>query len=423
MNRNAAQNNRYDLIVIGGGAAGMMAAGSAAFHFPGRRVLLLEKMEKTGRKIRITGKGRCNLTNDKSREEFLSKVRGGAAFVAEAFDAFSNTDTIAFFEKQGLRTQVRQGGRIYPASDDAWEVVSVLERYCKEQGVEILCDTPVLRASKKGELFELEVGAAGKRVLFAQRLIIATGGKSYPRTGSTGDGYAFAHGFGHSIDPVRPSLVPFDVASPFLKEAKGTLLKNILLRLETDGEIVAEVFGELEFFSFGVGGATVFRLSRDAVDALDFGKKVRFVVDLKPALSVQQLLGRISRELQEDGALTFGGLIAKLIPRGIRPMVVSAFGKPTARVSGASAAEVERLIAVIKNFPLEVVSDRGFAEAVVTAGGVCLDEVDPHTMASRLCEGLFFAGEVLDIDADTGGYNLQLAFSTGYVAGKNVFEI
>lgn len=413
----------FDVVVIGGGASGLICAGVVAQQSE-NSVLLLEKMEKVGRKIRITGKGRCNVTNDKSKEDFLSKVRNGADFIEHAFDEFSNKDTIKFFEDNGLKLVIKQGGRAYPMSEDAWDVVRTLDRFCKKNGAKIECNSRVLSIVKVEDNFELEVQKENEiEMITSNRVVIATGGLSYPRTGSTGDGYDFANKLGHRIEPLHPSLVPFTIYSGFLKQTEGLVLKNISLSLCVQGEVVRSEFGELEFFGFGIGGATVFRLSREAVDAFDQGKEVDFLLDFKPVLSVEKLLGRFDRELIDSPRLNLEGLLLKLLPKVAVPMILSEIGlKKSMSLSAMTPGEKIKIITAIKQYKLIVINHRGVAEAIVTAGGVDLSEIDSTTMESKLCKGLYVVGEVLDVDADTGGYNLQSAFSTGYLCGKNIVK-
>lgn len=405
----------YDVVVIGGGAAGLMAAGVAASG--GESVLLLEKMEKVGRKIRITGKGRCNITNDKTKEEFLAKVRSGAEFLEPSFTDFSNTDTVNLFEKIGLKTTLERGGRIFPYSGDAWDVVRALEGWCIKSGVEIVCGGEV-SAVEAADGHVTGVVVNGEKTE-ARKVIIATGGFSYPSTGSTGDGCRFAYNLGHTIVPVRPSLVPFEIAYNGLQGLKGLILKNIELSLFADDQEVDKEAGEVEFFQFGIGGASTFKLSRKGVDAVDSGAEVEFRIDLKPALSETKLVGRFMRETEADGRLTVAMLLRKLMPSPIIPLVVSQLSvSSNVLVSKLSQEELSAIVRVIKAVRLPVIDHRGFREAVVTAGGVELTEVEPKTMESKIVKGLFFAGEVLDLDADTGGYNLQIAFTTGHAAGS-----
>lgn len=405
----------YDVVVIGGGAAGLIAAGVAAQG--GKNVLLLEKMEKVGRKIRITGKGRCNITNNKTKEEFLAKVRSGAEFLEPSFTDFSNMDTVDFFEKIGLKTTLERGGRIFPYSGDAWDVVRALEGWCAKSGVEVCCGVEVSGVEAvAGQVTGVLINGAR---IEAAKVIIATGGFSYPTTGSTGDGCRFAHSLGHTIVPVRPSLVPFEIDYNGLQGLKGLLLKNIELSLFADDKKVDKEAGEVEFFQFGIGGAATFKLSRKGVDAVDSGATVEFRIDLKPALSETKLTGRFIRETEADGRLTVAMLLRKLMPSPIIPLVMSQLSvSSNTLVAKLTQQEIAGIVQVIKGVKLHVIDHRGFREAIVTAGGVDLSEVDSKTMESKLVQGLFFAGEVLDIDADTGGYNLQIAFTTGHVAGR-----
>lgn len=411
----------YDLIVIGGGAAGLMAAGTAAEN--GRKVLLLEKMEKPGRKVRITGKGRCNLTNTRGKEEFLAAIPQGADFFAPAFDAFDNRATMRFFERHGLKLSVEQGDRVFPRSGKAWDVAETLSVWCRESGVEIACDTTVtevIAISGKiyGAVYRTERGYIRRAT--APGIIIATGGASYPSTGSTGDGYTFAHRLGHTIEPIRPALVALESTYEEIPYMKGLLLKNVKARLLADGETAAEEFGEVAFMGRGLEGAAILRLSRTAVDALIAGQRVEVSLDLKPALDRDTILARIAREkegLPSDARAS--DLMRKLLPK----QLVVPFCKLTGvrAMDGFKSITEEKagiLADALKDFRMPVSDYRPFEEAVVTAGGVSLGEVNPLTMESKIVSGLYFAGEVLDIDGNTGGYNLQIAFSTGRLAGK-----
>ncbi len=415
------QSMEYDLIVIGGGAAGLMAAGTAAEN--GRKVLLLEKMEKPGRKVRITGKGRCNLTNTRGKEEFLAAIPQGGDFFAPAFDAFDNRATMRFFERHGLKLSVEQGDRVFPRSGKAWDVAETLSAWCRESGVEIACDTKVteviaIGGKIYGAVYRTERGYIRRAT--APGIIIATGGASYPSTGSTGDGYTFAHRLGHTIEPIRPALVALESTYEEIPYLKGLLLKNVKTRLLTDEETAAEEFGEVAFMGRGLEGAAILRLSRRAVDALIAGQNVEVSLDLKPALDRDTILARIAREKEALPAdARASDLMRKLLPK---PLVV-----PFCKLTGVRAMDgfksvteekAEILAAALKDFRMPVSDYRPFEEAVVTAGGVSLAEVNPLTMESKIVSGLYFAGEVLDIDGNTGGYNLQIAFSTGRLAGK-----
>ena len=415
------EKQTYDVIVIGAGAAGLMAAGTAAQN--GRRVLLLEKMEKSGRKVRITGKGRCNVTNARPAEEFASQVRTNAAFFAPAFAEFNNRATIRFFERRGVKLEVERGDRVFPRSGKAWDIANALLDYCVDNGVKILYDTRVTGIlTLGGRVFGVKyVNKRGfERKEECPQVILATGGVSYPATGSTGDGYAFAADLGHTIEPLRPSLTPLVSTHPMVRSLHRLLLRNIRATLYIDNAPVREEFGELGFSDRGIEGAVALRMSRDAVDALIDGRRVKLVVDLKPALTEEVLRDRIARERAEMAPTEFfGELLRKLVPQ---PMVL-----PLAReldihskdyVSKITDEQVTRLIRTLKGLTFPVTDYAPFEYAVTTAGGVRCDEVNPQTMESLKVPGLYLAGEVLDIDANTGGYNLQIAFSTGRLAGQ-----
>lgn len=411
----------YDLIVIGGGPAGLMAAGQAAAYLGGQgRVLLLEKMEKPARKLRITGKGRCNVTNDRPREEFLAKVRQGADFFRPAFEAFDNRTAIRWFESEmGVPLAHERGGRIFPASGRAWDVAEALAAWAVSSGAEVRCLAPVSAlwladGGVRGVVLE-----SGER-LEARAVVLATGGVSYPTTGSTGDGHEMADAAGHRIEPLRPALVPLEVAVP--GGLKGLMLKNVELSLLVDGTVAERRFGEMEFTAEGItGGAIVLQVSRTAVDALIDGRRMELSVDLKPALSVEKLRNRIGREIEALGGDTpVKILLQKLLPTQLRSVIARAAGLSLSAPAGElTERERERLATILKGWRFAVRDYRPFTEAIVTAGGVDLAEVDPLTLASRRVRGLYFAGELLDIDADTGGYNIQIALSTGYRAGRS----
>ncbi len=410
----------YDVIVIGAGAAGLMAAGTAAKN--GSKVLLIEKMERAGRKIRITGKGRCNLTNARPPEEFAEHVRANADFFEVAFSEFNNRSTIRFFERQGIKLSIERGERVFPASGKAWDISNALEGYCKDFGVEFMYHTRVTDiVTINGKVLGVNyINRRGfPRREEAPNVIIATGGVSYPATGSSGDGYGFAADLGHSIEPVRPSLTALVTTHPQRKYLEGLLLKNVRATLYIDNEPVREEFGEIGFSERGIEGAVALRMSRDAVDALIDERKVKMTLDMKPALTPEILRERIRREMAEmQPEEFFSELLRRLVPK---PMVV-----PLAKeldihsrmyISKLTEAEIERLITVLKGMTFPISDYAPFEYAVVTAGGVRCDEVNRYTMESNIISGLYFAGEVLDLDADTGGYNLQIAFSTGHLAG------
>ena len=411
----------YDVIVIGAGAAGMMAAGTAARD--GKRVLLIEKMDKSGRKVRITGKGRCNVTNARPAEEFAAQVRTNAEFLGQAFAEFNNRAAIRFFEKAGVKLDIERGERVFPKSGKAWDIANALLEYCYENGVKIIYNTRVTEIMTLGDkVFGVRyINRRGfERKEECPQVIVATGGVSYPATGSTGDGYTFAADLGHTVEPVRPSLTPLVSSHPQIGYLDGLLLKNIRAVLHIDGEPVREEFGEIGFSERGIEGAVALRMSRDAVDALIDGRRVKLSLDLKPALTVEILQERIRREIAEMSEEEFfAELLRKLLPKPlVMPVCKELDIQSKTYVKKIGDKEIDRLIALLKGFVLPISDYAPFEYAVVTAGGVRCDEVNRYTMESLKVKGLYFAGEVLDIDANTGGYNLQIAFSTGRLAGS-----
>ena len=410
----------YDVIVIGAGAAGMMAAATAARN--GKQVLLMEKMEKAGRKIRISGKGRCNLTNARPPEEFKEAIRVNADFFEVAFAEFNNKATIRFFERNGVKLEIERGQRVFPKSGKAWDIANTLMEYCLDNGVEIVYNTRVtsiLTMSDKvyGVTYVNKRGFERKEE--AENVIIATGGVSYPGTGSTGDGYIFANDLGHTIEEVRPSLTPLRTSHPQKKFLDGLLLKNVNAKLYVENELVREEFGEISFSDRGIEGAVALRVSRDAVDALIEEKKVKLVIDMKPALTEEILFERIKREISEmQPDEFFSELLRKLVPKNfVIPIAHELDIHSKNYIRKVTDEEIYRLIKVLKGMVFPITDYAPFPFAVVTAGGVNCEEVNKYTMESLKVKGLYFAGEVLDLDANTGGYNLQIAFSTGHLAG------
>ena len=411
----------YDVIVIGAGAAGLMAAATAARA--GKSVLLMEKMEKAGRKIRISGKGRCNLTNARPPEEFKEAIRTNADFFDVAFAEFNNKATIRFFERQGVKLDIERGQRVFPHSGKAWDIANALEDYCKDNGVEFMFHTRVTEILTLGDKVygvEYENRRGFRRKEEAQNVIIATGGVSYPGTGSTGDGYIFADKLGHQVESVRPSLTPLRTSHPQVKFLSGLLLKNINAKLFVEGELKQEEFGEISFSERGIEGAVALRVSRDAVDALIEEKRVKLVIDMKPALTEEVLIERIKREIAEmQPEEFFSELLRKLVPKHlVIPIAHELDVHSKNYIRKVTDAEIARLAKVLKGFTFPITDYAPFEYAVVTAGGVKCDEVNKYTMESLKVKGLYFAGEVLDLDANTGGYNLQIAFSTGRLAGQ-----
>lgn len=411
----------YDVIVVGAGAAGMMAAATAAKN--GRRVLLMEKMEKAGRKIRISGKGRCNLTNARPPEEFREAIRTNADFFDVAFAEFNNKATIRFFERLGVKLDIERGQRVFPHSGKAWDIANALMDYCVESGVEVMYDTRVSDVlAIDGKVYGVRYfnKRGFERKEEAPNVIIATGGVSYPATGSTGDGYIFADRLGHTIEAVRPSLTPLRTSHQQRKYLDGLLLKNVAARLYVDNELVREEFGEIGFSERGIEGAIALRMSRDAVDALIDERKVKIVLDMKPALTEEMLTERIRREIADmQPEEFFAELLRRLVPKQmVIPLAHELDVHSKNYIRKVTDAEIARLVKVLKGMTFPIVDYAPFEYAVVTAGGVRCDEVNRYTMQSNKVSGLYFAGEVLDIDANTGGYNMQIAFSTGRLAGQ-----
>ncbi|MBQ0081650.1 MAG: aminoacetone oxidase family FAD-binding enzyme [Alistipes sp.] len=413
-------SGHYDVVVIGGGAAGLMAAGTAAKN--GSRVLLLEKMEKPARKVRITGKGRCNLTNTRDEEAFRENVRANYDFLKIAYREFTNRSTMRFFEKLGVKLVTERGDRVFPDSGKAADIANALEFNCRDYNVRIECNTRVTGImTLGGKVYGVEyINHRGfPRREYTDNVILATGGVSYPGTGSTGDGYLFASELGHSIVNVRPSLTALVTSHPQAEYIRDVVLKNTNLKLVVDDQTIKEEFGEVTFTDRGIEGAAELRLSRDGVDALLEGKKVKLVMDLKPALDEQMLRERIRREMESMSETdTFAELVRRLAPKPlIVPICKEIDVHSKLYISKVTEKDTERLIKVLKGWVFPIDDYSPFEHAVVTAGGVDCNEVNEFTMESKKVPGLYFAGEILDIDANTGGYNLQIAFSTGHLAG------
>ena len=423
------------VIVVGGGAAGLMAAGQAAAL--GAETLVLEKMNRPGRKLRITGKGRCNLTNLAPVEEAIAHFGTSGRFLRQAFSRFYTQDLISFFAALGVLTVSERGGRVFPASGQAQEVLDALVRWVRTGGATIRTRSPVkrlfvengrvvgvqvMRLPAKGNETILEKQPVG-RVYHADAVIVATGGASYPQTGSSGDGYGLAAAAGHTIVPIRPALVPLETAGDMAAKLQGLSLRNVSVCIWVDGKKRAETFGEMLFTHFGVSGPIILSLSRRVVDALRLGQKVVLSIDFKPALDEGKLEARLLRDLNSFGRQHLRNLLKGLLPRKMIPLCLDLTGIPPDKAGHQlTALERRRLRLWLKDFRLEVTGHRPLGEAIVTAGGVDTREVEPRTMGSRLVGGLYFAGEVLDVDAESGGYNLQAAFSTGWLAGRSAAQ-
>ena len=403
------------VIVVGGGAAGMMAAVFAARQ--GGKVHLLEKNEKLGKKLFITGKGRCNLTNAADIEELFNAVVSNPKFLYSSFYSFTNDQTIDFFEELGVKTKVERGGRVFPQSDHSSDVISALSRELSRLGVEVSLNTKVKELIVEEGRVTGVLLASGKKMV-SDAVIVASGGISYPSTGSTGDGYRFAKECGHKVTELLPSLVPMEVKEWYAKELMGLSLRNIEIRITDGKKKLYEEFGEMLFTHYGVTGPVI--LSASSV----VGKRLRekeltLHIDLKPALTEEQLDKRVLREFEANHNRKFKNAVDSLFPAKLRPVIIELSGiDDQKKVHEITKEERLRFVRLIKDFSMTLTGLRGFNEAIITKGGVSVKEIDPGTMESKLVKGLYFAGEVLDVDAYTGGYNLQIAFCTAQAAAR-----
>lgn len=407
------------VIVVGAGAAGLMAAGRAAEK--GHEVHLYEKNNRIGKKILITGKGRCNVTNDSDVEGLLDNIPGNPYFMYSAFYQLDSFGLQEFFRNLGLELKVERGKRVFPVSDRSLDVVLALEKYVKQNKVKLHLESPVdsiLIEDGKAAGIRLKNGKEEK----ADGVIICTGGLSYPGTGSTGDGYRFAKAAGHHVTKLYPSLVPLKTAEDWCHELMGLSLKNIEITVKNNkGKKVYTDFGEMLFTHFGVSGPVILSASRHIILTIEEGYKL--YIDLKPAMDEKKLDARILRDFEKFANKDFVNSLDELLPQKLIPVIVQLAGiDPRKKVNSITKEERKRLLGLIKALPLTITGVTGYNEAVVTCGGIETDEIDPSTMESKLVKNLHFAGEVLDVDAYTGGFNLQIAFSTGYTAGEFVCQ-
>ena len=401
--------------IIGGGAAGLLAGIAAAQN--GAQVTIFEKMRLPGKKIMITGKGRCNITNACEIPEFIKNIPGNGRFLNSALHRFTNDDIVLLLESHGLQTKVERGGRIFPVSDKAKDVVDTLVKIFTEAGGKLQLDTKVIEIlAKDGQVTGVKTISG---VYPADAVILAAGGASYPGTGSDGGGAKLAAKLGHKIVPLRPSLVPLESDYPYVDDLQGLSLRNVQGTLTADGEKIGSEFGEMLFTHFGVSGPIILSLSNLAAKALDEGKEVELHIDLKPALSEEKLDARIQRDFTQYSKKQLANGMKDLLPQRLIPVVCDmAYLDEEKFINQISREERHRLLAALKNFCVPITSTRPLAEAIVTAGGVSVKEINPKTMESKLIRGLHFAGEVMDVDGYTGGYNLQAAFSSGHAAGE-----
>jgi len=407
------------IIVIGGGPAGMKAAIAAAEA--GAKVSLWERNSSLGKKLAITGKGRCNITNDCSSRELIGNIPNNGLFLHSAFSRFDSADTIDFFTSQGLELKTERGRRVFPVSDNAGDIVSAFEKRLKQAGVSVFYNK---RAQKLSVRDGVVYGVYDDKwhLEKADAVIVATGGKSYPGTGSTGDGYIFAEQIGHTVTALYPSLVPLCASEDWLDELCGLSLKNVEVEAfltETDGseKLLAKEFGEMLFTHFGVSGPIILSLSYKVCRALILGSVV-LKINFKPALTYEQLDQRLLRDFNKFSRKYIANSLDELLPKSLIPVIIRKSGIATDKpVNQITKDERAKLVALLMSFPVHISHPRPLKEAIVTAGGVSIKELSPKDMSSKLVRGLFFAGEIIDVDGYTGGYNLQAALSTGYIAG------
>ena len=403
-----------DLVVIGGGPAGMLCAIQAAQR--GLSVTLLDRNLQLGRKLRITGKGRCNVTNDCDTREFMANIPGDGRFLYSAMSRFGTREVIAYFESLGVPLKVERGNRVFPVSDNANDIANALVRECERLGVRTLRCSARSIETKDGAVCAVQTDA---EKIPCRAAAICTGGLSYPKTGSDGWGYRMAAKLGHSVTPLRPSLVPLESDDAWCAEMQGFSLRNVTLSAYEDGKLIFRELGEMLFTHFGVSGPLV--LSASAKMRHMGSAEYRLLIDLKPALDEKKLETRILRDIEENPKRSFHNLLGGLAGRSMVPVLEQLTGIPgEQRCTDFTREQRQKLIQILKAFPVSVSGTRPIDEAIVTAGGVSTKEVDPRTMESKLVKGLYFAGEVLDLDAYTGGFNLQIAWCTGFVAGNAV---
>lgn len=403
----------------------MIAAVTASEN--GNEVTILEKMENIGKKLLITGKGRCNITNSADMEEFMKNIPENSKFLYSSFNKYTNQDIVSFLKKQGVETKVERGGRIFPVSDKAQDVLEAFKRRLKELKVQIRTNFEVAKIlTEDGNVTGIE-GKNGEKIL-ADKVILATGGKSYPVTGSTGDGYRMAKMLGHTVTELKPSLVPLTTSGNsriLCQQMQGLSLKNVAIKIKNENKIIYEDFGEMLFTHYGVSGPVILSTSAiliryKNIDELLKENKIKLYIDLKPALDEEKLDNRILRDFEELKNKQFKNSLDKLLPRKMIEPIITLIGiSPEKRINEITKEERRKIVKVLKNFELTISGFRSIEEAIVTKGGISIKEINPKTMESKIINGLYFAGEIIDLDAFTGGFNLQIAWSTGYSAGTN----
>ena len=418
------------VVIIGGGPAGMMAAISSAKC--GNDVTILEKMNMLGKKLLITGKGRCNITSSIPIDEFIKNIPGNGMFLYSAFNKFDNTDILNLLKEEGVETKVERGNRVFPVSDSSKDVQMAFIKLLKKYHVKVETNSNVREIiTENGEVTKVKYEQDSvKKEINAEKIILATGGKSYPGTGSTGDGYLIAEKLGHTITKIRPSLVPLVVAPKDInicKSLQGLSLKNVQIKLKDikNEKNIYEDFGEMLFTHFGVSGPTVLSgsahlLRYKNIDELLKNENIKLIIDLKPALSMEKLDERILRDFSSEKNKAFKNSLEKLLPKKMIDVIIDLSEiNPNKKVNEITKKEREQLVFLLKNFSITIQSFSRIEEAIVTAGGINIKEINPKTMESKIVKGLYFAGELIDVDAYTGGFNLQIAYSTGFVAGQD----
>lgn len=413
------------VIVIGGGPAGMMSAITSAEN--GNEVVLLEKNNSLGKKLLITGKGRCNITSSLPIEDFIKNTPGNGMFLYSAFNKFTNEDIIEFLKEQGLEVKEERGNRIFPVTDKSQDVLNCFEKKLKSlENVKILCNMPVSEILVDEDNKVTGVKCLNQNIIKASKIILATGGKSYPLTGSTGDGYEMAKKLGHTITKIKPSLVPLETYEQNLHQSlQGLSLRNVKIKIidKVKNKDIYEDFGEMLFTHFGVSGPVILSASAHLVRYKDIeellkNRKIRLMIDLKPALTEEKLHERILRDFKEIRNKSLKNSLDKLLPQKLISVIIENSGiDPNKQVNSITKQERTRLVKLLKGFEIKIKNFRKIEDGIITAGGICIKEVNPKTMESKIVSGLYFAGEVLDVDSYTGGFNLQIAYSTGFVAG------
>jgi len=413
--------NNFDVIVIGAGASGLIAAATAAKT--GKSVCLFEKKSRPAIKLSITGKGRCNITNCAPLRDFIAKFGNNGPFLYSAFNKFFSSDILLLLEQYGVETKLERGGRYFPCCDDANSVVNALIKFAKDNNVKIKTSSSVKTMIKISNRIK-EIILENDEVFHAQNYILATGGMSYPNTGSTGDGYKFAKQFGHTIIPPTPALVPIVINSPYLKQLNGLKLKNIEVTVFANNKEETKIFGDMEWTVFGATGPIILNISSLIYKLLAEKKEIVISLNLKPALTKEILDKRLIRELNKFGSLTVKNMLKELLPVQMTDVFMK-YTKTNLTKKCSSVNKEERLnyLTALTDMKFSVTSTRSINEAIITKGGICLNEIEQKTMKSKIVDNLYFCGEILDLDAPTGGFNLQEAFSTGYLAGESSVSV